>query len=162
MENRQIGFWSIHQRGGVTRKFKTIPLFCSAVADVPTLGAFSATKPQHTENPLGQRLCSSGFNCKETWFLCMPSVEPGEDTISPFKENRCSSSVQIFLKFPHTGVFVVSGAGMAVGGGHFWSGRAAGLCSQDRNQFFIYKRKGNTGAGAQFPPLSQSALAETT
>lgn len=30
----------------------------------------------------------------------MPSVEPGEDTISPFKENRCPSSVQNFLKFP--------------------------------------------------------------
>lgn len=58
--------------------------------------------------------------------------EPGEDTISPFKEIDVFLCLKFFEVF-HIGVFVVSGASTAVGGRHFQSGRAAGLCCEDCN-----------------------------
>lgn len=75
--------------------------YFAALGMMRLLGTFSVTKPQHTENSSGQRLCSSGFKRKKTWFLCMTSGEPGEDTVSPFKENRWFFPVQIFLKFSY-------------------------------------------------------------
>lgn len=135
--------------------------YFAALGMMRLLGTFSVTKPQHTENSSGQRLCSSGCKCKKTWSLCMPSVNL-EKTPSLLSRKIDGFSLFKFFWSFHIGVFVITGASRAVGGGHFWSGRATGLCSVDHNQFFIYKRKGNTGAGAQFPQLSQSALAETT
>lgn len=66
MENRQRWDSGSSTRGvELQENSRQFPYFAALWTMCP-LGTFSATKPQHTENSLGQRLCSSGFKGKKT------------------------------------------------------------------------------------------------
>lgn len=109
---------------------------------VHTRQAHSTTEPQHIENSWGQRLCSSGFKCKKTWFLCMSWVDL-EKALPLLKENRCF----LCLKNLKHSIFM-----------SLWSAEPTlqletGISEVEEqqdckdNQLLIYKRKGPRSRG---------------
>lgn len=101
MENRQRWDSGPSTRGvKLQENSRQFPYFAALWLMCP-LGAFSATKPQHTENSLGQRLCSSGFKCKKTWFLCMPSVNLEKTPSLLSRKIDVLPLFKIFWSFPY-------------------------------------------------------------
>lgn len=89
------------QEGWSYKKIQRRFPYFAALGMMCPLDTFSVTKPQHTENSSGQRLCSSGCKCKKTWSLCTPSVNLEKTPSLLSRKLDVFFLFKIFWSFPY-------------------------------------------------------------